>query len=125
MQTVLDATPKYQFDGNSTYLIAGGLGGLGRSAARWLVDRGARHLILLSRSGAQSQAAISLVEELQAKGVRVETPACDVAVASSLSAVLAGCAVTMPPIRGCIQASMVLRVCLLFLRMPRRLSATC
>ena len=113
MQTVIDASPKYQLDHNSTYLIAGGLGGLGRSAARWLVDRGARHLVLLSRSGAQSLPTVSLIEELQAKGVKVETPACDIAVEDSLYAVLTRCAETMPPIRGCIQASMVLRVCLI------------
>ena len=36
---------------DATYLITGGLGGLGLKLARWLVDRGAHHLVLLSRSG--------------------------------------------------------------------------
>ncbi len=35
--------------GDETYLITGGLGALGRTAARTLVDAGARHLALLSR----------------------------------------------------------------------------
>ena len=34
-----------------TYLITGGLGALGLITARWLVENGARHLLLLSRSG--------------------------------------------------------------------------
>lgn len=112
MQTALETAPEYQFDQNATYLIAGGLGGLGRSAARWLASRGARHLILLSRSGARSEAALALIDELTAKGVQVKSPACDVAVGGSLSAALESCAVAMPPVKGCIQASMVLRVCI-------------
>ena len=37
---------------DGTYLVTGGLGGLGLKLARWLADRGARHLVLLGRSGA-------------------------------------------------------------------------
>ncbi|MDC0667761.1 type I polyketide synthase [Nannocystis radixulma] len=36
---------------DATYLITGGLGGVGLQLARWLVDRGARHLVLLGRRG--------------------------------------------------------------------------
>ena len=39
---------------DSTYLITGGLGGIGRSLARGLVARGARHLVLLGRRGADA-----------------------------------------------------------------------
>ena len=99
----------YTFDPNASYLIAGGLGGLGRSAAQWMASRGAKHLILLSRSGPQSEAAKTLVSELQAIDVHVATPQCDVASSASLSAALSECSSSMPPIKGCLQASMVLR----------------
>ena len=89
-------------------MIAGGLGGLGRSTARWMVSRGARNLILLSRSGAHSDAAMALVEELTTAGVHVETPRCDITVVNSLHTALRDCT-TMPPIKGCIQACMQLR----------------
>lgn len=96
----------------ATYLIAGGLGGLGRSFARWLVHRGARNLILLSRSGAKGHGseADSLILELQQKGVRVETPAVDISDKNKLQGELNSLISTMPPIRGCIQATVALRV---------------
>jgi NADPH:quinone reductase-like Zn-dependent oxidoreductase len=42
------------FRAGGTYLITGGLGGFGLAVARWLVERGARHLILMGRRGGQS-----------------------------------------------------------------------
>ncbi|TGO19730.1 hypothetical protein BPAE_0335g00010 [Botrytis paeoniae] len=107
--TLLDTVPTWNFNSNYTYLIAGGLGGLGRVTARWFARRGARNLILLSRSGAKSQEAIELVQELASQGVRVETPRCDVADTDSLAAIISHYTETMPPIRGCIQGSMLLK----------------
>ncbi|KAF9774942.1 hypothetical protein IL306_006990, partial [Fusarium sp. DS 682] len=52
--STLDAkisTSKMQFDGHASYLLVGGLGGLGRALAIWLAERGAKHLVFLSRSG--------------------------------------------------------------------------
>jgi len=91
-------------------VIAGGFGGLGRSVSRWMVDRGARNLIILSRSGICSDSAKKLVSELSALGAHIEAPACDIVQAESLEKALAECAQTVPPIRGCIQCTMVLRV---------------
>ncbi|OTB07054.1 hypothetical protein M426DRAFT_318422 [Hypoxylon sp. CI-4A] len=101
--------PLYTFDGNSTYVIAGGLGGLGRSIARWMVERGARHLLLLSRNGATKPSGRELVDELSQRGVQLTTPACDVANLDELEKVMQKASRTMPPIRGCIQGTMVLR----------------
>ena len=102
--------PTYNFDSNATYVIAGGLGGLGRSIARWMADRNVKNLILLSRSGVRSEAAQSTLDDLKAKGVNVAAPSCDVGDMQALSSTLAECRKTMPPIKGCIQASMVLKV---------------
>ncbi|KAL8786450.1 MAG: hypothetical protein Q9213_002766 [Squamulea squamosa] len=100
--------PSYSFEEDATYLVAGGLGGLGRSAARWMAQRGAKNLILLSRSGPKTRAAQKLLEELRGQGVRTETPACDVSSTETLSATLEKYT-TMPPIKGCLQATMVLQ----------------
>ena len=102
--------PKYSFDPNASYIIAGGLGGLGRSIARWMAERNARHLILLSRSGAKSEDAIDLIRDLGLIGVKVAAPACDVSDESAVSSMIAECKTSMPSIRGCIQPSMVLKV---------------
>ncbi|PYH87840.1 polyketide synthase [Aspergillus ellipticus CBS 707.79] len=106
VMTVLDTKPSFSFASDATYVIAGGLGGLGRSISRWLVERGARHLILLSRSGPASPHARGLVEELQGKGARVVTPACDITDITALKTVFDECG-QMPPIKGCVQATMV------------------
>ncbi|KAH8883307.1 phenolpthiocerol synthesis polyketide synthase ppsA [Thozetella sp. PMI_491] len=106
---VRSSRPDYYFDSNATYVIAGGLGGLGRSVARWIVDRGARHLLLLSRSGATSEEAKALLAELRACGTTVEAPACDISDANKLSEVLRTCKDFMPPIKGCVQAAMALK----------------
>jgi hypothetical protein len=74
-----------------------------------MASRGAKHLILLSRRGPSSDEALQLVEELHNDGVQVYSPACDVASSTSLSQTIDYCVQTMPPIRGCVQSSMVLR----------------
>jgi short-subunit dehydrogenase len=101
--------PVYGFNPDATYIISGGLGGIGRSLARWMVDHSAKNLILLSRSRTHSKAAVALLKELREKGINVSTPACDVADESALKNALQQCS-DMPPIKGCIQASMVLKV---------------
>lgn len=106
----MSTSSNYSLDPNATYVVAGGLGGIGRAISRWLAQRGAKHLMLLSRSGASGSAASQeLVDDLTADGVNVATPRCDIANLASLQAVVAECAQTMPPIKGCLQASMVLR----------------
>lgn len=103
-------TPACQLEPNATYVIAGGLGGLGRSVARWMAGRGAKNLILLSRRGPVQEAAKQLVRELELTCDNVATPACDVTDSEALRDVIEKCSATMPPVRGCIQGSMVLKV---------------
>ncbi|KAK7972165.1 hypothetical protein PG988_006299 [Apiospora saccharicola] len=40
-----------KLDGSATYVVAGGLGGLGRAVVLWMIEMGARYLLLLSRRG--------------------------------------------------------------------------
>ncbi|KAH8889473.1 hypothetical protein GQ53DRAFT_869901 [Thozetella sp. PMI_491] len=103
----------WRFSENASYIIAGGLGGLGRPIIRWMADRGAKYLIILSRSGATSEAAIELVSELRAKNVHVLAPQCDVSSATEVSAALSSALTSttpgFPPIKGCVNATMVLQ----------------
>ena len=75
-----------------------------------MVSRDARNFILLSRSGAKSKEAIDLIEELRSRRVEIAAPPCDVSVEDEVSTILGNYRSTMPPIKGCIQASMVLKV---------------
>jgi NAD(P)-dependent dehydrogenase (short-subunit alcohol dehydrogenase family) len=96
---------------DATYLLVGGLGGIGSSIARRLVALGARHLVFISRTAASpSKVQANVVRELENAGTQVVLKSCDVANRVELVAVLA----SLPPIRGVIQAAMVLRVCPLF-----------
>lgn len=91
-------------------MIAGGLGGQGMSIAKWMGRRGAKNLLLISRQGQQTTKASNFLREMHAKGIRVETPACDIADASALRNAMEFATSKMPPIKGCIQAAMVIRV---------------
>ncbi|KAL8783966.1 MAG: hypothetical protein Q9195_009231, partial [Heterodermia aff. obscurata] len=94
---------------DATYLIAGGLGGLGRTVARWMVSRGARFLLLLSSSKKQNREIDGFLADLTSDGVTFATPVCDISNKNALASVLDECNQKMPPVRGCIQAVMVLK----------------
>ncbi|MEU2982724.1 SDR family NAD(P)-dependent oxidoreductase, partial [Streptomyces hirsutus] len=72
-----------------TVLITGGTGALGAHVARWAVERGARDLLLVSRSGASAPGATELCTELEEMGARVTLAAVDIAVRDQLAALLA------------------------------------
>lgn len=99
----------YSFDPNATYVIAGGFGGVARSICRWMAKRGARHLLLLSRSGPRSPAAQDLLAELKTQDVHVECPTCDISCYSDLHRCLDACLLDLPPIKGCFQGALVLQ----------------
>jgi NADPH:quinone reductase-like Zn-dependent oxidoreductase len=121
VSTRLRLQPEYAFDANATYVIAGGLGGLGRCMAKWMCQRGARNLILLSRSGPRDQTKHTFLRELRQLGVRVEAPACDITCYETLAATIETCLQTMPVIKGCIQSTMVLKVSTDFYSCSQRL----
>lgn len=104
--------PSYQFQENGTYLLSGGLGGLGRSAARWMVSRGAKHLLFITRSGGSREDAKGLLNELNEAGCNVQVLQVDVGDLNALDKAIKACSETMPPIRGCIQGAMTLLVSL-------------
>ncbi|MDM8548417.1 beta-ketoacyl reductase, partial [Desulfobacterales bacterium HSG2] len=59
-----------------SYLITGGSGALGIRLARWLAEKGAKHLILISRK--LSEASETLISEMETIGVRVEARRADI-----------------------------------------------
>lgn len=91
----------------------GGLGGIGRAILIWMAKKGARHLLVLSRSGTESgEAAAQVVTHLRGKCVCIDVPRCNVANADELAEALRDYEVRNPsaPIRGCINSAMVLQV---------------
>ncbi|MDP9360665.1 MAG: SDR family NAD(P)-dependent oxidoreductase [Acidobacteriota bacterium] len=91
------------FHHDATYLIAGGLGGLGLEVVRWMVDRGARHLVLISRR-TPSDEARRVLEELNERGAQVVAARCDISDDTEVRRLIAG----TPAVRGIIHAAGVL-----------------
>jgi acyl transferase domain-containing protein/acyl carrier protein len=89
------------------YLVTGGLGGLGRRLAQWLVARGARHLVLVGRH-ASVEAAPNLVAELEALGARVMVERADVTDGDNLAALLDRIPRTLAPLGGILHVAGVL-----------------
>ncbi|KAK7962110.1 Type I Iterative PKS [Apiospora aurea] len=66
------------FKADARFVVTGGMGGLGRGIIRWMVDRGARDFLVLSRRGVTTPEAHLLVKDLEARGVIIESVECDV-----------------------------------------------
>jgi acyl transferase domain-containing protein/NADPH:quinone reductase-like Zn-dependent oxidoreductase/acyl carrier protein len=92
---------------NATYLITGGLGGLGLSLAQWLVDQGGRHLVLTSRSQ-PTPVAQEAIGRMQAAGAEVLVASADVAQKEQIASVIARVEATMPPLRGVVHCAGIL-----------------
>jgi acyl transferase domain-containing protein/acyl carrier protein len=92
---------------DATYLITGGLGALGLHVARWMVDRGARSLVLAGRKGA-GPSAMPALDEMRAAGVNVVVAQADVARREDVERLLANIAASAAPLRGIVHAAGVL-----------------
>lgn len=75
-----------------------------------MVSKGATNLIVPTRSAVLSAVAVDIMKELQGQGITVTTVECDVASRDMLARALDDWRQTLPPIRGCINAAMVLNV---------------
>ncbi len=91
---------------DGSYLITGGWGALGLEVAGWLIERGARHLVLNGRSqpGEAAEAEIAAWRE---QGVAVETLAGDISDAAVVAR-LVEAASAQAPLRGVVHAAGVL-----------------
>ena len=80
---------------HGSWLITGGLGGLGLAVAEWLAGRGARKLVLMRRR-APDEEALAAIERCRTQGCTVAAEFCDVADEAALAAAFE----RMGPIRG-------------------------
>ncbi|WP_426752691.1 type I polyketide synthase [Myxococcus sp. Y35] len=92
---------------DATYLVAGGLGGLGLRVALWLADKGARHLVLLGRSAPSDESRAQL-DALVARGVDVQVAQVDVTSHEAMAALFERLR-SAPPVRGIFHSAGVLR----------------
>jgi myxalamid-type polyketide synthase MxaE and MxaD len=106
-ETPPSSDPARTVRSDGTYLITGGLGGLGLQAAQWLVGQGARHLVLMGRRGA-SEAENEALDAMRAAGAQVAVAQADVAEEEQVARVLDEIDHSMPSLRGVIHAAGIL-----------------
>lgn len=95
------------FDPEASYLVTGGLGGFGQKTARWLVENGARHLVLVSRSGANTHDKEVFVSDLVSLGVTVETPKIDLSDRDAVYTLIDKIKANMQPLKGVFHSAAV------------------
>jgi polyketide synthase 12/polyene macrolide polyketide synthase/epothilone polyketide synthase D len=91
------ATPARAIRADATYLITGGFGGVGQQVARWLVDAGARHLVLVGRRVPTGDPGLTALEASEARIVSI---AADISRPEDVAAMLTHVAESMPPLKG-------------------------
>ncbi|KIM94092.1 hypothetical protein OIDMADRAFT_207730 [Oidiodendron maius Zn] len=106
---VLPQSHSARLRADCSYLIVGGLGGIGRSVSHWMANHGAKNIIVISRSAGSMDKAASYIAEIENIGCKVKVVGCDISDDVQLTNVLNACGQEMPPIRGVIQAAMVLK----------------
>ncbi|TVY20219.1 Highly reducing polyketide synthase FUM1 [Lachnellula arida] len=104
--TGTSTTKKLTLRPDVSYLMIGGLGGLGQAISTWMAESGAKNLIFLSRSAGKTEAHKSYFKELETMGCSVQAFAGSVSVLADVENVVKNA--TMP-IGGVMQMSMVLR----------------
>ena len=117
------ATRAWSSRSDASYLITGGLGVLGLAVAGWLVERGARRLVLLGRTPlparntwagldttSEEGRRASAVRALEARGASVHIVTADAADPAQVAAAIDQFRAELwPPIRGVIHAAGVVR----------------
>ena len=92
---------------DGTYLVTGGLGGIGLALAEWLAERGAGTVVLNGRR-APDAAAEEAIEVLRARGLQIEVEIADVTDTAAVDAMLGRMDGTLPPLAGVIHSVGVL-----------------
>jgi acyl transferase domain-containing protein/NAD(P)-dependent dehydrogenase (short-subunit alcohol dehydrogenase family)/acyl carrier protein len=96
------------FKPDASYLVTGGFGGFGQKTARWLVERGARHVVLVGRTGADTPERGAFVADLRSRGATVLCMSADLADETEVRALFATLAEAAPPLRGVFHSAAVI-----------------
>lgn len=93
---------------DATYLITGGTGGIGRALASWMIEKGARNIVLLGRSGASNPNVANLLKRYEGTDVCIRALACDVGSRPDMIRTVEALS-DLPKVRGVVHAALELR----------------
>ncbi|MEV0251249.1 SDR family NAD(P)-dependent oxidoreductase [Nocardia sp. NPDC050712] len=95
-------------DPDGRYLVTGGYGAFGLATGRWLIGRGARHLVLVGRGGAGTEMARRQLDRWRDEGIEVLAERADITDPASIGAVVRRVHTAGHPLRGVFHAAGVL-----------------
>jgi len=91
--------------GDATYLVTGGVRGFGLRVAQWLVENGAKHLVLLGRSHTLNDQSAQEIERLRDQGIDVQVKGCDICDRAALRDIITPLRDGDAPLAGIIHAA--------------------
>ena len=97
---------KFEIKSDGCYLITGAFGGFGKVIANWLVNCGARHLVLSSRNGASTPEAEAFVNSLLDRKVTVQIVKADAGSPNDIARLLAEIRSSAQPLHGIFHLAM-------------------
>ncbi|TAQ86980.1 hypothetical protein B7494_g4683 [Chlorociboria aeruginascens] len=105
---VQPSSKELRFLPDASYLLVGCLGGLGRSLTTWMMAKGAKNFVFLSRSGADKPEAAAVVDSIMKVGAIAKVFRADASNEKDVASVVNSVG-TVNPIRGVVHAAMVLQ----------------
>ena len=102
-QTPLDELQMNRVRDDRTYLVTGGLGGIGRAVAGWLADQGAGAIVLNGRRPPDSETG-EAIATLRQSGATVQVELADVTDEAAVQEMLARIDAALPPLGGVIHS---------------------
>ena len=109
----LEDQPKHlSIQSHASYLITGGLGALGLEVAQWLVEQGARNIILSSRRESSAKAQ-KIIKNLTNKGANISVLLADISKQQEIAQIIKIIKSSLPPLKGVIHAAGIIDDCLL------------
>ncbi|MGD1700258.1 type I polyketide synthase [Dapis sp. BLCC M229] len=103
----LEQQQQVKLEQEGCYLITGGLGALGLEVAQWMVQQGAKHLVLTGRSN-PSEKAVEIIKQLEQTGTQVSVLLGDISHKQDVAKIIDSIQNSLPPLKGVIHAAGVL-----------------
>ncbi|KAK4062465.1 uncharacterized protein Triagg1_9951 [Trichoderma aggressivum f. europaeum] len=92
----------------ATYLVVGGVSGISGAIISWMISKGAKNIVAVSRNVEGNPGAVSLLQDAEEAGCNLQLRNCDISSEDGFSEFLRQISTSLPPIRGVVHAAAVL-----------------
>jgi fatty acid synthase len=105
---IVAAIPRTYMNPEKSYVLVGGLGGFGLELANWMIARGAKFIVLVSRSGIRTGYQALCVRRWREKGVKIVISTADVTTLTGATSLITESS-QLAPVGGIFNLAAVLR----------------